>query len=627
MIDDQTEVEHRPSLGARRLIGQGAGAAFVRVNGEIDWWCPGRFDAAPVLWSLLDGSGGCARWLGVEVASWEARPAGATTRTTLRIGRDTVDVWDGLLAVEPGVDVLVRLVRSARRPVHLIHELRLGGFDAPLELWREGAATESGRYHIVGEGCHDACGPVLRTTLTATPDAWRGFGVVAGRAGAEVGGSLLERMGAAATLDSEVARHVRLPRHHAERAIDAMQVLRTLTDRDTGAPVAAATTSLPEAPGGTRQFDYRFTWLRDSAYAVATAALFGHLDASSRYLGFLERIVDRYGDELTPLTTTTGDPAPAEREIVGVRGWAGSRPVRVGNEASEQRQIDAVSTILEAIWVHVRCGGRAGPGTWRLVEHIAGLVVNAPRGPSSGIWEFRDERPLVTEELARWIGLRHALRLRRVLRPWVRKPEWIRAEAEARSLVEAALDPVTGMLPQSFDGEPVADAATLLAATNRFFGRRDPRLERLVRATIAALEEGPFLRRYPASVGGDDGFEGREACFVPASWWAVSALCAIGDLDEATRRADAMCAVLPPVQSEQWDVERGESLGNAPLLWSNTEMARALFNLHSLHVRRRYGAAGEWLWHAGRFVRQRFRPRPEPLLAAPAVHRPAADQR
>ena len=129
-----------------------------------------------------------------------------------------------------------------------------------------------------------------------------------------------------------------------------------------------------------------------------------------------------------------------------------------------------------------------------------------------------------------------------------------------------------------------------------------PRGRRLVTGTIDALEVGSFVRRYPPT---DDGFDGVEAAFVPASWWAVTALARVGDLAAAEARADDLCATLPALQPEEWDVERGEALGNTPLLWSHMEAARALYTLQRERVRRRYGGIALAAWTVARFVRLR----------------------
>ena len=241
--------------------------------------------------------------------------------------------------------------------------------------------------------------------------------------------------------------------------------------------------------------------------------------------------------------------------------------------------------------------------TWQIVDRTATMLAHAPFAPSSGVWEFRAPRRLVTEELSRWIGLDRALRLRRVYRPWLRRPEWVAARRAARVRVESCFDDATGLLRQGFDDATIVpDAYALNACLTGFFARRDPRRARLVLATIAALEEGAFLRRYPTL---DDGFHGDESAFLPASWWAVGALAAIGRVSEAEAKADAMCSILPPLQAEEWNVERQESLGNTPLLWSHMESARALYRLQSARLRRRYGPIGLALWAGGRFIRLR----------------------
>lgn len=594
--------DHRPALGVYRLLGRGRGAALVSPSGTVDWWCPDDFDAEPLLWALLDRRGAAAGWRGAEIAVWDERPAGPTAHTTVRIGGARVELWDGLVPVGDG-SALVRLARSDRDGTAIEHRMSLGGFGGasrpPLIAVAVGAAG------VFVSDVEVTC------RLETSSSEWRGVAVLVGTPaptgvssdGPVDGEWAIELLRRAERDDARSMRDVRLPHHHPQRVTDALHVLHALTDASTGAPVAAATTSLPESIGGPRQYDYRYSWLRDAAYATATAALLGHTSASRHYLAFLGELRVRYGEHLAPLTTSGGNPVPGERIVDGVSGWAGSQPVREGNDAGEQRQLDAVATVIEAIWVHLANGGRRGRDVWELVEWLAELLVRAPYGPSHGIWEFRTPRVLVTEELARWIGLDRAIRAQRLLRPWSRRPAWHTMRAVARRRVEGAFDDASGLLPQSFDGSVVPDAAVLLAATNGFFRRDDPRLHRLVRGLIAALDEGPFLRRYPPL---SDGLEGVEGSFVPASWWAVSALCAIGDLDGAERRADDMCARLPRLLPEEWDVGSASGLGNVPLLWSHTQAARALYDLHGARVRRRVGRAGYWAWRSLRYVRLRF---------------------
>jgi GH15 family glucan-1,4-alpha-glucosidase len=532
----------------------------------------------------------------------------------IRVDDRRVCGWDGLVAV-PGGSMLVRLVRldpdqprTARDPLTITNEIALGGFGARWLEWTGDAdrGLTAGGFRLVGDVRAHVADVTLRVDVGAVDGEWSGFAIATpgAVACAPRAAALADLLDEAAARDAASMARVRLPHHHRTRATDALRVLHTLTDPQSGAPAASATTSLPEAPGGDRQFDYRFTWLRDSALAVTTAALLGHVDAAQDYVRFVAGVLDRHGEHLNPLTTTSGDAVPDERTLEWISGWGGSRPVRVGNDAAGQRQLDAVAAVIEAVSVHVQCGGRMDPVTWSVVERMADLLANAPSEPSSGIWEFREPSRLTSEELARWIGLDRAVRLGRWYRPWQRRGNWVAGRDAARVRVECAYDEDTGMLRRSIDDkEVVADAAALMAALAGFFPRRDARARRLVHATVAALEKGPFLLRY---LPFDDGFVGTEGAFIPASWWAVGALAAVGEVDDAERRADSMCAQLPPLQPEMWDVDAAAGLGNTPLLWSHMEAARALYLLDAARIARRYGRAVLWVWRLARYVRLRL---------------------
>ena len=595
-----------PPLGSHRLLGQGAGAALIRPDGEVDWWCPDRFDSEPIVWSLLDPAGGRSRWCGATAAAWDACPAGPTARTTVRVDGCRVELWDGLVR-HGGGSALVRLARPEQTSVTLRHALRIGGFDAmPPATWRvEPGRTRSDSLEVTTDGRCEVVGGELTIILEAPADAWSGL-IVCTDPPAPVepathGRRLLEN---AEHADRETMRQLRLPSRHPNRAVDALRVLHALTDAVTGAPVAAPTTSLPEAPGGTRQFDYRFSWLRDSALAVSTAVLLGQLDAAAHYLTFVADVLDRSDGHLTPLTTTRGEPVPEERDLLGIAGWADSRPVRTGNAASGQRQLDALASVLDAAWVYATGGGELTDRHLAIVDGFADRLTDAPVAPTSGVWELRAPVHLVSEELARWHGLDRAIRTRRLTDRSCVPPRWSAAAAQARARVEAVFDADLGRLPQTFEpGDVTPDAANLQAAITGFWGRDDPRLRRHVRSTIGALEQGAFLRRYPPA---DDGFSGTEATFIPASWWAVTALASIGDVEAARQRADQMCAALPPLLPEEWDPVGAVALGNTPLLWSHMEAARSLYRLEEARWRRRIGSRGVALWAKVRAWRLRM---------------------
>ncbi|MEX2659518.1 MAG: glycoside hydrolase family 15 protein, partial [Acidimicrobiales bacterium] len=352
----RTPVGLPPAIGAHRLLGDGRSSALLTPEAEVDWWCAPALDSPPILWSLLDPAGARAWWPGTRLVDGVTGPAGATARTTLSREGARIEVWDGLLPVRDGGSALVRLVRSLDDPVEVVHELTAGGFDQPAADWKGGHGrlgaldvhVSGGRTTVDEDG-------VVTTELTV-PSSWTAI-VVSCRQPVDADPvALAAAMADAEAVQAAVLDRVRLPGHHPERARGALSVLAACTDAATGAVVAAPTTSLPEAPGADRQFDYRFTWLRDASLAVSVASLLGDGVAAERHLAFVHRMA---GDSVVPehpMSDIRGGPVPEEREVEGVAGWGDSLPVRVGNAAGDQIQVDALGLLLESISVYLQTG-------------------------------------------------------------------------------------------------------------------------------------------------------------------------------------------------------------------------------------------------------------------------------
>ncbi|MBW3573749.1 MAG: hypothetical protein KY450_02645 [Actinobacteria bacterium] len=498
----------------------------------------------------------------------------------------------------------MRLVRANDADLEVTHELALGGFDQAWGTWDGPKCLLDSAVVTVAGGMSQATGRSLTTILRAPRGSWAALVIGLDVALSDPDGERLAGRLSTVEADSRsVLERTRLPRHHPERAADALAVLEACTYRATGSVVAAPTTSLPEAPGADRQFDYRYSWLRDASLGISVAALLGNPSGAERYLRFVVGLNDGGEAPTSPVTDVRGRPVPDEREVQGVSGWAGSRPIRVGNDAGAQVQHDALGLLLEGISVHLQTGASLDDDTWRLVRAAADQAASATPAPTSGIWELREPRDLLSADIGRWICLDRAIWIARGWRPRARRRHWKRARQAIRQRVLGAIDG-DGGLPQAYDGAPGPDASALMAVVFGMLSRRDPRADRLVQATIDRLGTGPFLYRYQP--GGDDGFSGKEGVFLPVCWWAVSALATVGRLDEARARADELCARLPRLLSEELDPETGESLGNVPLVWSHAEAARAMYVLDAAALRARFGTPVLLAWRIVRYVRLRW---------------------
>jgi GH15 family glucan-1,4-alpha-glucosidase len=357
--------------------------------------------------------------------------------------------------------------------------------------------------------------------------------------------------------------------------------LRLLEYSPSGAPVAAPTTSLPELLGGGRNWDYRFAWPRDASIGVGAFLGVGKSDDAEHFLAWLLHASRLDRPRLPVLLSLHGRPSRKEEEWHDWPGYGASVPVRVGNEASTQHQLDGYGWVVDAAWYLTAAGHPLNSETWRAVRGFATEVAKRWRAPDAGIWEVRGpQRHYVHSKLMAWLALDRALRIAethrtpaRLRRHWYEERNALQCEVMSRGF-----DSRRGAYTRTYQSKDL-DAAALILPLIGIEPRDSPR----VRGTIDAIQHelgagGPWLYRYSP---GDDGLSGGEGAFVPCAFWLAQARAAIGGIDAATTQLDELVRRASPLglYSEEIDPVTGAFLGNHPQALSHAGLVQAALAL------------------------------------------------
>jgi alpha,alpha-trehalase len=352
--------------------------------------------------------------------------------------------------------------------------------------------------------------------------------------------------------------------------------IKGLTYMPTGATVAALTTSLPETPGGGRNWDYRYTWMRDATFtlqALHWLRLDWEADEFMQFVADVEANEDgalqiMYGiDGRRDLTETTRD---------DLSGYAGARPVRIGNGAFDQRQNDVFGAVLDSVLLHTRHSERLPRRLWPIVQTQAECASRVWREPDQGIWEARGEpQHYVSSKLMCWVAMDRAAKLAELrgdpelTAAWRATADEIHADILEHGMTEG------GVLRQHYATDAL-DASTLLAAIFNFLPGEDERLRASVLAIQDGLTEHGFVLRYRTEET-DDGMSGKEGTFLICSFWLVSALATVGELQPARDLMERLLRVASPLglYAEEFDADTGGHLGNFPQAFSHLALIEA----------------------------------------------------
>ena len=368
----------------------------------------------------------------------------------------------------------------------------------------------------------------------------------------------------------------RMPDHRWRDPIQRSALtIKGLTYMPTGATVAAATTSLPETPGGERNWDYRYTWIRDSTFTLQ-ALHFLNLDwEADEFMQFVADLEPNEDGALQIMYGIDGRRDLTESVRDDLSGYAGAQPVRLGNGAFDQRQNDVFGAALDSILLHARRSQRLPRRLWPIVQAQARCATDVWRQPDQGIWEARGEpQQYVSSKLMCWVALDRAAKLaeirgdRELPGTWRATADEIKADILENGIRD-------GVLRQHYDTEAL-DASTLLAAIFGFLAHDDERLRKSVEAIADDLTEDGFVLRYRTGET-DDGLSGKEGSFLICSFWLVSALAIVGDQQRARDLMERLLSVASPLglYAEEFDTGTGRHLGNFPQAFSHLALIEA----------------------------------------------------
>jgi GH15 family glucan-1,4-alpha-glucosidase len=368
---------------------------------------------------------------------------------------------------------------------------------------------------------------------------------------------------------------------YREQVVRSALVLKGLTNAPTGAIVAAATTSLPEEVGGERNWDYRFSWLRDSALTLNALFALGYDEEAQAYVDWLKRTTAGRASELQIMYGVGGERLLPEVEIDWLEGYRGSKPVRIGNGAYSQFQLDVFGELLDTVWIYRQHAGEIDDVFWEFLGRVAGAVIDRWRLPDQGIWEIRGEpRHFTYSKVMAWVALDRVVRIAELDGREGALDEWRANRDELRELIEReGVDPESGAFLQSFGDGGKLDASNLMIPIVGFVEHTDPRARATAERIAAELSADGFVYRYVTD--GVDGLSGDEATFAICSFWLVECLARAGEAERARELFERLLGFCNDVGllAEEIDPHSGELIGNFPQAFSHLGLIQAAIAL------------------------------------------------
>jgi GH15 family glucan-1,4-alpha-glucosidase len=592
------------------LIGDMQSAALIDRQGSVDWLCLPRFDSDACFAALLgDERHGQWRISPTMAGGPEARRGEVSRRyedgtlileTVWETMSGAVRVLDFMPPREGEDPVLVRIVEGVRGAVEMECVLRvrfgygkvlpwmrrvdhcLSAVAGPDSVWLRTPVRLVGR-NMSHEGAFTVrAGERVPFVLCWMPSHAGAPQVTDAHAG-----DLLERTRAFWTDWSGGCTY---QGEYAEAVLRSLITLKALTYAPTGGIVAAPTTSLPEDIGGVRNWDYRYCWLRDATITLEALLRTGYTTEAAAWREWLERAVAGSARDVQIMYGVAGERRLAEWEATWLPGYEESAPVRIGNAAVDQRQLDVYGEVIDAMTLGKQAGLRFDKHTWSLVRHFLEFLERHWDEPDEGIWEVRGpRRHFVHSKIMAWVAFDRAIQVAELSSPgahdrWRSVRDQIHAEICAQGY-----DAERGTFTQYY-GSSELDASVLLLLEVGFLPPDDPRVVSTVRTIQRELVRDGLVLRYTqpdaATAGGQadvDGLAGGEGAFLACSFWLVNALHLIGEYDEAVELFERLLALRNDLGllSEEYDPRYGRLVGNTPQAFSHVPLIQAALNLHN----------------------------------------------
>ena len=571
------------------LIGDLQSAALVGRNGSVDWLCLPRFDSASCFSALL-GDDRHGRWLvapagEVRANSRRYRPGTLVLETDFETSEGAVRVIDFMPRRAQGPPRVMRIVEGLRGRVPMRMELSVRPDYGSIRPWIE----------LAPDGAVATAGPDAFRLSTPLPLQIEDGTVIAEFVAVEGARERLtltwhlsyEESPPVEDADSALARTEAWWREwsgrcgyqgaYRDQVLTSLIALKAMTSETTGAVIAAPTTSLPEDIGGERNWDYRYCWLRDSVLALEALLAAGYTDEALAFRDFLLRVGTGDPTAIQIMYGIGGERRLTEFELPDLPGYEDSRPVRVGNLASEQFQLDVYGEVAGVMFIGAELLGRIEPRLWprwrAIIEHVETIW----REPDDGIWEARGpQRHYTYSKVMAWVVFDRAVRLAERFELQAPVEHWKQVRDEIHAEVcERGYDPERNTFTQYY-GSKELDASVLNIPLVGFLPGTDERVTGTIDAVWRELGRDGFVSRY-STAETDDGLSGDEGQFLACSFWLVTALALNGRVDDARGLFERLAGLANDLGllAEEYDVGRGRQVGNFPQAFSHLTLVLA----------------------------------------------------